>query len=92
MYVRADVPDSMVSAETLSQVLLQTLACLICKEMVREAAQPVVPQCCKGVTICTGCLAQWLEENNTCQHCRQELQACSPLPMLLLCPMFDLVY
>lgn len=72
--------------------ILMIFSCLICKDIVDSESIPIVPPCCKAAVMCTSCLERWLENQQSCPHCREEMPdigICSPFPVLR--PLYDLL-
>ena len=58
-----------------------TFKCLICSGIILPC---VVSPCCKVVIGCDNCARRWIDENNTCPHCRAQLttEQCEIIPVI----------
>lgn len=72
--------------------IFMIFSCIICKDIVSAEASPVVPPCCQAAIICRACLERWLQSQQSCPHCREEIsniEICTPLPVLR--PLYNLL-
>lgn len=72
--------------------IFMMFSCIICKDIVSAEAAPIVPPCCQAAIMCKACLERWLESQQSCPHCREEIsdiEICTPLPVLR--PLYDLL-
>ena len=53
-----------------SLIFALNFACLICKDVVSPESAPVMPPCCRAAVMCKECLLNWLDNQQTCPHCR----------------------
>ena len=62
--------------------LRQCFECLVCKSAATFPA--IISPCCQVVIGCKSCIAQWLETNPACPHCRESItmEECSRLPFI----------
>ena len=77
---------------TTRSIIFSMFSCIICKDIVSAEAAPVVPPCCQAAIMCRACLERWLDGQQSCPHCREEISdigICSPLPVLR--PLYDLL-
>lgn len=58
----------------------ENFQCIVCKSVPKGGC--VVFPCCKQFGTCCSCIREWLQESDTCPHCRahMEIELCTVLP------------
>ena len=62
-------------------LLITAFACLICKEVVSPEREPLVPPCCRAAVMYRECIMNWIDNQQTCPHCREGLTLENCLPI-----------